>query len=150
MLLRTRWILSFAFLALSGAVLAQTMQPATNTPLIGCIEGRALRIINGYPACASTGAPTVSNCGTNPSLSANATDFVGQVNTGASLITSCKVTFSKLYASPPLGCLAQTNSATALLSGTPVIGAENGKTTMTINLTLALTSGRVTYSCFPV
>lgn len=141
----------FVAALIAGALsYAQTMQPGTNTPLMGCIEGRALRIVNGYPACATTSAPAVSNCGTGASLSANATDFVGQITTGTSLLGGCKVTFSKLYASPPLGCIAQSNSSASAVAGSPVIGAENGKTTMTISLTLALTAGKITYSCFPV
>lgn len=131
-----------------GAAYAQTMQPAVNTPLVGCIEGRALRIVNGYPACSTTVAPTVSNCGTGAALSANATDFVGQITTGANLLSGCKVTLSKLYAS--LGCLAQSNSSASSVAGSPVIGAENGKTTVTVSLTLALTAGKITYTCFPV
>lgn len=127
---------------------APTMQPGTNTPLQGCIEGRALRVVNGYPACSTTVAPTLSNCGSGASLSANATDFVGQITTGASLVSGCTVTFSKLYAN--LGCLAQSNSSASAVAGSPVIGTAGGKTTMTINLTLALSAGRVTYSCFPV
>lgn len=135
-------------LVLAGFAFAQTMQPAVNTPLLGCIEGRALRIVNGNPACSTTVMPTVSNCGSGAALSANATDFVGQVTTGASLVGGCKVTFSKLYTS--LGCLAQSNSSASSVAGSPVIGTENGKTTMTISLTLALTAGKITYSCFPV
>lgn len=127
---------------------APTMQPGTNTPLQGCIEGRALRVVNGYPACSTTVAPTLSNCGTGAALSANATDFVGQITTGSSIVSGCMVTFSKLYAN--LGCLAQSNSSASAVAGSPVIGTANGKTTMTINLTLALSAGRVTYSCFPV
>lgn len=131
-----------------GAAYAQTMQqPAVNTPLLGCVEGRALRIVNGYPACSTTVAPTVS-CGSGGSISTNATDFVGQVTTGVSVITGCKITLSKLYTS--LGCIAQSNSASSSVAGSPVVGAENGKTTVTITLTLALSAGKITYTCFPV
>jgi hypothetical protein len=138
-----------AFVVLVAALsFGQTMQPGTNTPLQGCIEGRALRIVNGYPACSTTVSPTVSSCGTGAAMSANATDFVGQVTTGSSLITACTVTFSKLYTS--LGCLAQSNTSSSAVAGAPVIGTAGGKTTMTISLTLALTAGRITYSCFPV
>lgn len=133
---------------LAGVALAQTMQPAVNTPLLGCIEGRALRVVNGYPACSTTIPPTVSGCGTGAAMSASATDFVGQVTTGGSLVTSCKVTLSKLYTS--LGCLAQSNSSSSSVAGSPVVGAENGKTTVTVSLTLALTAGKITYTCFPV
>ena len=137
-----------AFLFLAGSALAQTMTPATNTPLVGCVEGRALRIVNNAPACSTTVTPILSTCGTGASLSTNATDFVGQITTGAALLNGCKVTFSKLYTS--FGCIAQSNSSASAVAGSPVIGVENGKTTMTVNLTIALTAGKITYFCGPV
>lgn len=147
--MRLRTILTASgALILATVALAQTMQPAVNTPLLGCVEGRALRVVNGYPACSTTIPPTVSSCGTGAAMSANATDFVGQVTTGGSLVTSCKVTLSKLYTS--LGCLAQSNSSSSSVAGSPIVGAENGKTTVTVSLTLALTAGKITYTCFPV
>jgi hypothetical protein len=100
------------------------------------------------PACSTTVPPTVSNCGTGATMSAQATDFVGQVTTGGTLVSACTVTFSKLYAS--LGCLAQSNTTSSSVAGAPVIGTAGGKTAMTISLTLALTAGKITYSCFPV
>jgi len=136
---------------LVGAALAQQaamQQPATNTPLLGCVEGRALRIVNGYPACSTTVAPTVSSCGTGASVSAQATDFVGQIVTGSSLITSCVLTLSKLYSN--LGCIAQSNTTATSVAGAPVVGSAGGKTTVTVTLTLGIASGRVTYTCFPV
>lgn len=131
-----------------GQVRSQTMQPATNTMLLGCIEGRALRIVNGYPACSTTIAPTVSSCGSGASVSANATDFVGQVTTGSTLIASCTITLSKLYTN--LGCIAQSNSTSTAVSGAPVVGTANGKTTVVIGLTLGIVGGKITYTCFPV
>ena len=59
--------------------------------------------------------PSVSNCGTGASMSAQATDFVGQVTTGSSLVTSCTITFSKLYSS--FGCIAQSNAASSSPKG---------------------------------
>lgn len=131
-----------------GAALSQTMQPGTNTPLMGCVEGRALRILNGYPACSSTSTPTISGCGLGSSISALSTDFVGQVTTGTSLLSTCTITLSKLYAS--LGCIAQSNSTSAAVAGSPVVGSANGKTTISISLTATLFSGKITYTCFPV
>lgn len=137
-----------AIILLAGSALAQTMTPATNTPLLGCVEGRALRIVNNAPACSTTIAPTVSSCGTGAAMSAQATDFVGQITTGTTLITTCVVTFSKLYAS--FGCLAQSNTSASAIAGSPVIGSAGGKTTMTISLTVALAVGKITYFCGPV
>ena len=123
----------------------QAPVPATNTPLVGCVEGRVARVVNGVIGCAQTAPPTVSSCGTSPSLSANATDFVGRVTFGAGLLTACVVTFSQLY--PSLGCVAQTNSGAIAVAGSPVMGSAGGKTTMTINLLLNGGGTQVTYFC---
>jgi hypothetical protein len=126
---------------------AQTMQPATNTPLRGCVEGRALRIVNGYPACSTTVAPTLTNCGSSASVSALATDFVGQV-TWTSLTSACTIILSKDYGAN-FGCLVQSNSS-ASLALTPTISTVSGKTQVAVPLTVSLGSGKLTYTCFPV
>src|ERR1700761_5226408 len=110
------------FAGVVGAAHAQSPVPGTNTPLNGCIEGRALRIINGWPACAPAGAPTLSSCGTGGSINTTSTDFVGQITTGTGIVTSCVMKLSKLYTNPGLGCLAQSNSSTAGVAGTPLVG----------------------------
>lgn len=125
----------------------QALAPATNTPLTACIEGRVARVVNGYIACAQTFSPTVASCGTSPSLSTNATDFIGRVTFGAGLLTSCVVSFTKLYSNPSLGCIAQTNSGTIAVAGAPVMGTGGGVTTMTINLLLNGAGTQVTYIC---
>lgn len=77
-----------AALILGALAYARTMRPGTNTLLVGCVEGRAFRIVGGYPAC--TIAPTVSNCGSGAALSANATELVGQITTGTSLLGAAR------------------------------------------------------------
>ncbi len=141
------YALGFFLAPLLAVAFAQTMQPGTNTPLVGCVEGRALRIVNGYPACSTTVQPTLTNCGTGATLSSNATDFVGQISwTG--VITACTVVLSKNYGTN-LGCLVQSNSSASLVT-TPTISTVNNKTQVAIPLTLSLSAGKITYSCFPV
>lgn len=129
---------------------AQTNLPGTNTPLTGCVEGRAVRIVNGMPACSTTVAPVLTGCGTGASMSANATDNVGQITTGTGIVTSCVMKMSKLYSSPSFGCIGQTNSTTSLIAGSPVVGTDGTVTTVTFSLVLSLASGKITYNCFPV
>lgn len=124
-----------------------TMQPGTNTPLVGCIEGRALRVVNGFPACATTVKPTLTSCGSSPTLSAQATDFVGQI-AWTGLISACTLVLSKDYGTG-FGCLVQSNSSASLVT-TPTISTVSGKTQVAIPLSLSLSAGKVTYSCFPV
>jgi hypothetical protein len=132
-----------------GALAQTTMQPGTNTPLIGCVEGRALRIVNGFPACSPVAKPTLSSCGTNPTLSANATDFVGRI-TWTGLANSCVLTLSKDYGTT-IGCLVQSNSSLSLAT-TPTIASTGSpaKTTVTIPVSVSLSSGQVMYICAPV
>lgn len=123
--------------------------PATNTPLVGCVNGRSLRVVNNNPACSTGTPPVVSGCGgTDASVSANATDFVGQINTGSALITKCTLTFSAVY--PSFGCLAQSNTGVTQLATAPIVTTANNKTTMEISLTLAIAKGKLTYFCAPV
>lgn len=129
-----------------AAAIAQTPMPAVNTPLVGCIEGRVARVVNGLIGCAQTASPTISSCGTSPSLSSNATDFIGRVTFGAGLLTACTISFTKLYPNS-LGCIAQTNSGSIAVAGAPVMGTGGGVTTMTINLLLNGGGTQVTYIC---
>ena len=146
-----RLFLAGCFLACAWPqVYAQTPVPGTNTPLQNCVEGRALRVVNGWPACANTGSPSLNGCGTGPVLSSNATDFVGEVTFGSGIITTCTLTMTKKYSSPSLGCLAQTNSGTVLLSGRPVVDNSGTFTTLTITLTLSGPGTKVFYICSPI
>lgn len=136
------------WLLIAGVVSAfgQATLPATNTPLPACIEGRVARVVNGFIGCAQTASPTISSCGTSPSLSSNATDFIGRVTFGAGLLTACTISFTKLYPNS-LGCIAQTNSGAIAVAGSPVMGTGSGVTTMTINLLLNGGGTQVTYIC---
>lgn len=136
----------FAALFIVDVAHSQVQLPAVNTPLTGCIEGRVARVVNGFIQCAQTSSPTISSCGTSPSLSSNATDFIGQVTFGSGLLTACTISFTKLYTTG-LGCIAQTNSGSIAVAGAPVMGTAGGVTTMTINLLLNGGGTKVTYIC---
>lgn len=57
---------------------------------------------NGHLFSTQTTPPTVSSCGTSPSVAAGSTDTKGVVNVGSGATTSCTVTFNTAYATPPV------------------------------------------------
>ena len=142
----SRSILAVAFFAasaLQNLAFAQSVVvlPPTNTPLVGCVEGRAARIVGNTVGCGPTAATAV----TGGTLSPNANDFFGQVTTTSGL--SIVLTMTKLY-NPGLGCLVQTNSIA--FTALPVTGATSTNSTLTITLSLSTPGAKLTYLCSPI
>lgn len=48
-------------------------------------------------AGATTGAPTISSCGTSPSVTAGASNDSGQITTGSTATTACTITFATAF-----------------------------------------------------
>ena len=49
-----------------------------------------------------TTAPTVSSCGTSPSVATRSSDVAGTVTIGSGVVTSCKVSFASSYTNAPV------------------------------------------------
>jgi hypothetical protein len=64
----------------------------------------------GHIASSGT-APTLSGCGTSPSLGSGATDTKGVVTLGSGTVTACTLTFATAYASAPV-VIVSDNSTT--------------------------------------
>lgn len=83
--------------------------------------------------------PTLSSCGTSPSLSTNATDFAGVVTTGT-VTTGCTITFANSYTSTP----------TCWVSDLTGVRTGMGVTVSAINIVVTgnTVSDKLFYGCF--
>jgi hypothetical protein len=86
--------------------------------------------------------PTVSACGTSPSITGN--DDGGVITTGTVAPTACTVTFATAWTSVTgLSCQVTTNSATIFAEGVTALST----TAFTVTFSAGLTSGKVYYHC---
>jgi hypothetical protein len=88
----------------------------------------------------SGGTPSVSSCGTSPTLASGSTDTAGIINVGSGVVTSCTLTFSTAMSSAP-SCVVSTSLATV------VAGISTTTSAATIALSVSLGSGNIHYHC---
>lgn len=81
-------------------------------------------------------APTITSCGTTPSVGASSTKFAGDFTTG-SAATTCTVTFASSYANAP----------TCVISGSGVVGPTYTTSTTAITITVDVASTTYHYVC---
>lgn len=87
------------------------------------------------------GAPTVSSCGTSPTVGTGSTDYSGTINVGSGTVTGCTVTFATPH-SPALRCWVEPSS------GSPVGTATNMSTAaLAVVFSASLGAGRFDYGC---
>lgn len=86
-------------------------------------------------------APTVSTCGTSPTMDPNSTDFAGTINTGSASPTACTLTFANAFVNVPV-CVVSDD----LQTSEPAI-TTRAKTGFTMTLGAALNSGHIFYIC---
>ena len=141
-----RFTLTFFLALIPHVAFAQVVNPAVNAPLFGCVEGRALRIVNGAPSCASTSPPTLSACGT-ATITTSATDFIGQVTLPAGL-TSCTIVMTKLY-TPSFVCVVQAQNGTTLSLGASTVGNNGTVSTLAVPFGLSVAAAKFGYICGP-
>ncbi|MDE2099295.1 MAG: hypothetical protein KGL39_18725 [Patescibacteria group bacterium] len=91
-------------------------------------------------AASPSGQPSLSSCGSSPTLDSASTNEMGLVTVGTGLVTGCTITFSQARASTPI-CLVGSNSTTAL------IGYSVSTTVITINASLTIGAGKIYYFC---
>lgn len=84
--------------------------------------------------------PSVSSCGTNPSVSGDDSD--GIISTGSGTVTACTLTFAAAYTVAPV-CVPSTSSTSVNAS----MSSAPSTTAVTFNLSATLTSGKLYYHC---
>ncbi len=87
--------------------------------------------------------PTVSSCGTSPSIDVGATNTAGTINTGSGSPTACTLTFANGgFLSTPT-CVVSDDLSTA----EPAVTSRSA-TAITMTIGAALNSGHIFYICF--
>jgi hypothetical protein len=89
-------------------------------------------------AATLSGTPTVSSCGTSPSVSGDNGSGIITVGSGVSVL-SCTLSFSATLSAAPV-CIAVPNSAISL-------GVSTSTTALTITMALTLGDGKIFYVC---
>lgn len=95
--------------------------------------------INNHIESKDTTAPTVSSCGTSPSVTSKSTDNAGSVQVGSVSATSCLITFAHTWANIP-NCVASDDTSIV------AVKAVAATTTLTLSSTV-LTGDKVTWIC---
>lgn len=85
-------------------------------------------------------APTLSTCGTSPSIAANSTDTAGIVTTGTADPNSCTITFATAYAEEPACTIMPQANVTAYLSA-------SSASAITVTFSAAINSTKFNYIC---
>lgn len=112
---------------------------ATTSPNL---QSGAIKLLDvdqyGHLMASSTGAtPTVSACGTSPTVTANSTDSVGSVTTGTASPTSCTITFAHAFVNSPVVMID--DASTAVTADISAIST----TAFTVTLSAALNSTKI-------
>jgi hypothetical protein len=93
----------------------------------------------GTPASGGT-APTISACGTSPSLGTGGTDTAGVVTTGTATPTGCTITFGQSYTNAPT-CIVVDSTALSTLTSYTV------STSAIVLTNSAASSQKMAYHC---
>ena len=106
----------------------------------GLAASKGIRLLDGH-LTASGQAPTLSACGTGPTLATGSSDVAGKINTVADTGVTCLLTFVKPFVRAP-ACFTNDESAAAIVSVTNTTST----TTMTLRGTV-LASKVISYGC---
>lgn len=98
-------------------------------------------IQNNSHVISSGTTPSVSSCGTSPSMDPNSTDFAGTINTGSASPTACTLTFSTPFPNTPV-CVVSDD----LQTSEPAVTARSASA-ITLTLGASLSSGHIFYIC---
>jgi hypothetical protein len=113
---------------------------STTAPLITVASSTGSNLFtvnnNGHIVTGGT-APTVSTCGTSPSVSGN--DTAGTVTVGSGVVTACTLTFYKVRASTPQVVGVTTGG------GLNIAGGYSAKSTSAVTFSFAATVGSGTF-----
>jgi hypothetical protein len=95
---------------------------------------------NGHVISSGT-IPSVSACGTSPSMDSNSTDFAGKINVGSVTATSCVLTFANPFLNSPI-CIVSDDS-----TGVNADISSISNTSVTFGFSVSLANGHVWYIC---
>lgn len=90
--------------------------------------------------------PTVSSCGTSPSVNAGSANSSGQFTTGTGTPAACTVTFSTAWPNNAFCTVSPANAAAAAITGGYYISASS-RTAFTVTLGTGTSSAAFNYSC---
>jgi hypothetical protein len=90
---------------------------------------------------ASGTAPTLSSCGTSPTLATGASDMAGTINVGSGTVTACTLTFGTAFTNAPT-CVMNDDS-TAVTGDISSIST----TAVTFSFSVSIGSGHIYYVC---
>src|ERR1043166_9725940 len=90
---------------------------------------------------ASGTAPTLSSCGTSPTLATGASDMAGTINVGSGTVTACTLTFGTAFTNAPT-CVMNDDS-TAVTGDISAIST----TAVTFSFSVSIGSGHIYYVC---
>lgn len=96
--------------------------------------------LNGHVVSSGT-TPSVSACGTSPTIDPNSTDVAGKINVGSVTATACTLTFASAYLNAPICTIS--DDSTVITPG--ITSLSN--TTLTVGFSASLAGGHVWYSC---
>lgn len=107
------------------------------------ITGKAVFYIdaNGRPQW-SGAAPTLTSCGTSPTMYPGSNDTVGYINVGSGAVTACTMTFKSTYVNTPFCSIIQATS-----TGTSVLKASSTPTTLNMLFSTTIGGMRIGYKC---
>lgn len=95
---------------------------------------------NGHLVSSGT-VPSVSSCGTSPTIDNNSTDLAGKINVGSVTATSCTLTFASAFLNAPACVISSDSTAvTADVSSVSTTAAVFG-------FSVSLAGGHVWYVC---
>ena len=88
----------------------------------GLSFGTGYTSINKHLATGGSNTPTLSTCGTSPTLATGSTDTAGKITVGTSASNACTLTFAVAYTTAPF-CIVQNLTTGAAANVYTVIGA---------------------------
>lgn len=94
----------------------------------------------------TSASPSLSSCGTSPTVSANSTNSAGQITTGTGAPTSCTMTFANPYPTAAFCTIHAANAAAAGSGVLPYISASSASA-FTITMVVGTSSASFNYVC---
>jgi hypothetical protein len=132
--------LQFQTLTGAGSLTTQMTITGAGNVGIGNTAPVGKLVVEGHTHASGT-APSLSSCGTSPSIASYSTDSNGKVTIGTGAVTSCTLTFATAWTNAP-ACFC--NDETTILA----CRATSTTTTLVLDASVAIDSSVLSYGCF--